>query len=85
MKKLIEQVEGEGLESLLGEKIIVWCLNYIYHGTLEGVNDTDILLTGASVVYETGPLKETIKDKQELPSQLYVRTDKIECYYKHEG
>lgn len=87
MKKLVkcEEVEGEGLLSLLGERVIVWCLNYNYHGTLAGVNESDILLTGASVVYETGDLTGKLKDAQKLPSDLYVRIDKIECYYKHEG
>ena len=85
MKKLVEEVEGEGLESLLGQNVMVWCLNYIYSGKLVGVNTGDILLEDAGVVYETGPLKEEPKDRQELPSALYVRIDKIECYYAHEG
>lgn len=82
MKKLIEEVSGEGLESLLGEYVCIWCLNYIYWGKLIGVNDADILLTEAHVVYETGKLTESLKDAQPLPSDCYVRIDKIEVYYK---
>ena len=85
MKKIVQEVSGEGLESLLGEKIMVWCLNYIYHGTLVGVGDGDIHLEDAGVVYETGGLCGTIKERQPLPADLYVRVDKIECYYRHEG
>ena len=84
MKKVmnVQEVSGEGLESLLGEKVVVWCGVYIYSGTLTGVNQDDILLTNACVVYETGPLKGPLKDAQELPNDLYVRTGAIEAYYK---
>ena len=87
MKKLVkcEEVEGEGLLALLGEKILVWCMNYNYHGTLIGVNDDCILLKGATVVYETGVLTGALKDAQELPYEHYVRIAMIESYGKHEG
>jgi len=80
MKKIV-QVSGEGLESLLGERIAVWCECYIYAGMLAGVNENDILLDDASVVYETGKLDEQgFKDAQPLPGPWYVRTAKIESY-----
>jgi hypothetical protein len=83
MKKLVEQVEGEGLESLLGEKVQLWCMNYIYTGKLIGVNDKDVLLTEAKVVYETGALDaDAWSDAQPLPHDLYVRTAAIESYSK---
>ena len=44
MKKLVEQVDGEGFEALMGEVITVFCLNYFYTGKLVGVNDSCILL-----------------------------------------
>jgi len=86
MKKIVktEEVAG-GLEALMGEKVLVWCMNYHYHGVLTGVNDTEILLTEAKVVYKTGPLCGALKNAQELPSDLYLRISAIECYYKHEG
>lgn len=81
MKKIVEQVSGEGLESLLGQEVQVWCFNYIYSGMLTGVNDTDILLSDAKVVYETGPLKEKgFKDAQSTCVNLYIRTAAIESY-----
>ena len=82
MKKYVE-VEGEGLSSLLGEEITVWCEAYIYAGKLMGVNDTFILLHDAKIVYETGPLNQKgFKDAQPLPSQWYVQTAKIESFGK---
>ena len=54
MKKIVEEVGGEGLDKLLGERVTLFCANYIYTGQLTGVNDTCVLLTDAGVVYETG-------------------------------
>jgi hypothetical protein len=80
MKCLVETKECEGLESLLGKVVQVWCMNYIYSGTLVGVNSSDIKLSRASVVYETGPLNGKHKDSQPLPNDLYIRTSAIESY-----
>lgn len=83
MKKLVEVDEGEGLESLLGENVTLWCECYIYAGKLVGVNEQDVKLEKASIVYETGPLKESgFKDAQELPDIWYVRVARIESYGK---
>lgn len=80
MKWLVE-VNGDGLESLMGENVTVWCECYIYAGKLIGVNDNEILLDDAKVVYETGHLNEPgFKDAQDLGRQWYVRTAKIESY-----
>jgi hypothetical protein len=83
MKRLVEEVDGEGLEGLLGEYVALWCLNYIYAGKLVGVNDTCVKLDGARVVYETGELTaKTWKDAQPLPDSLYVQTRCIESFYR---
>lgn len=81
MKKIVEEVQNEGLDSLLGEYVTLWCECYIYAGKVIGVNETDVLLDDAKVVYDTGELKTSgFSDAQELPSQWYVRTSKIESY-----
>lgn len=81
MRKIIEQVEGEGLEKLLGERVTLLCMNYIYTGKLIGVNSTCVLLTEAAVVYETGELtSKTWKDAQKLPNDWYVATSAIESF-----
>lgn len=50
---------------------------------LAGVNETDVLLHDAAVVYETGELCATAwKDAQNLPGPWYVRTASIESYGK---
>ena len=81
MKKLIEEVTGEGLEALLGERITVFCMNYFYTGKLVGVNETCILLTDAGIVYETGELtSKDWKDMQPLPNDWYVQIAAIESF-----
>lgn len=83
MKKLVAvtEVEGEGLVSLLGKKVMVFCINYIYTGTLSGVNTSCILLEDAAIVYETGAFTtKTFQDAQKLPFPLYVQTASIESF-----
>jgi hypothetical protein len=83
MKKIVNvtEVDGEGLVGLLGERVTLFCLNYIYTGTLSGVNDDCVLLEDAGIVYETGSFQdEAWKDMQKLPSKWYVRLATIESY-----
>ena len=84
MKKIVtvQEVEGQGLEALLGKDITVFCLNYIYAGKLTGVNEKDIILEDAGIVYETGPLcRSGFNDFQKLPAKEWrIRTDVIESY-----
>lgn len=82
MKKIVNvvEVEGEGLVSLLGEKVILFCMNYFYAGTLAGVNTDCVLLEDAGIVYETGSFSDSKwKDFQKIGS-VYVRIQSIEAY-----
>lgn len=77
----VTEVEGEGLVSLLGRRITLFCSAYIYTGTLVGVNDTCVKLDNAAIVYETGELNsKTWKDVQKLPESWYVQLSAIESY-----
>lgn len=83
MKKIMQvaEVTGEGLESLLGETVLIFCMNYIYTGKLTGVNTHDILLESPKIVYATGAFtSKSFEDAQELPTSLYIRTNSIESY-----
>ena len=83
MKKIVNvtEVSGEGLDKLLGEVITVFCMNYIYTGTLVGVNSDCVLLENPSIVYETGAFTDTAwKDAQKLPADLYVMKASIEAF-----
>lgn len=87
MKKLVtvQEVEGEGLLSLLGKKVLILCGSYFYSGVLAGVNSADILLEDAAIVYETGPWSsaKTFKDEQKIGGRdLYVRIAAIESYFE---
>lgn len=83
MKKIVnvQEVEGEGLVGLLGQNIMVFCMNYIYTGVLTGVNNTCILLDKAKVVYETGDFSsKKWTDAQPLPNAAYIQLSSIEMF-----
>lgn len=81
MKKIVTEVQGEGLLKLLGERVTLFCMNYIYTGVLTGVNDSCVLLEDAGIVYETGSLTDkTWKDMQKFPGNWYVQISAIESF-----
>ncbi len=81
MKRIIDTTDAEGLEALLGERVTLFCLNYIYTGKLVGANDSFVKLEEASIVYETGAFTEkNWKDAQQLPGAWYVQTGAIESF-----
>jgi len=81
MRKLVEEVAGEGLENLLGERVTLFCANYIYTGKLVGVNDRFAKLDNAAVVFETGAFSDKQwKDAQPLPGVWYVVMSAVESY-----
>jgi hypothetical protein len=83
MKKIVsvQEVEGEGLIGLMGQRVTLFCLNYIYTGRLSGVNDTCVLLEDAAIVYETGEFSsKDWKDAQPLPKPVYVMLRCIESF-----
>ena len=85
MKKLVsvQEVEGEGFTALLGEQVEIWCVNYIYTGTLVGVNEECVLLDNPYLVYETGAFDDKKwKDAQPLGGSRYIQKSAIESFAK---
>ena len=81
MMRIIDDKEVSGLAALLGQRITIFALNYIYTGTLTGVNETCVLLTDPAIIYETGPFTDPKwKDAQALPHALYVMVSAIESF-----
>lgn len=84
MKKLVSvtEVDGEGLLSLLGEKVLLLCANYFYTGKLIGVNETCVQLESPEIVYQTGDWKAAkYADAQSLNMKtLYVQVGAIEAF-----
>ena len=78
----VTEVDGEGLEALLNENVMLFGLNYIYAGKLVGVNDKFVKLENAKIVYETGSFdSKGYKDAQSLPgASWYVQTSAIESF-----
>lgn len=82
MKRIVEEAALTGLESLMGEQVILLCGNYFYAGKLTGVNKTIVELTDASIVYETGQWSAPKwADAQPMgPGAHYVRIQWIESF-----
>jgi hypothetical protein len=81
MKVLVETKDVLGLEDLMGQRITLFCMNYIYTGKLIGVNTTCVKLSDPAIVYETGAFSDKAwKDAQPLPNDLYVSTAAIESF-----
>jgi len=82
----VVEVEDEGFIALIGKRVTILCLNYIYTGTLTGVNETCVLLEDPAIVYETGEWSsKTYKDVQKLPTHLYVSMNCIESFGELKG
>ena len=81
MMKIVEVADGEGLKGLMGKRVLLMCSNFFYNGMLTGVNDTCVLLTDASIVYDTGPWDQNkYNDAQKLPKPVYVQVSAIEAF-----
>lgn len=83
MKRLVEEISGDGLEKLLGERVILLCAAYFYEGKLVGVNETDVVLSDPHIVFSAGEWDkpgyatvEAIKHAKEW----FVKTQSIESF-----
>lgn len=84
MKKLVEQVENEGLEGLLGERVLLMCAGYFYEGKLIGLSESFAKLDDAAIVYSTGEwTDENYSDIQKFhTNEWYVQRGLIESFGK---
>lgn len=78
----VTEVDGEGLESLMGKRVLLMCAGYFYEGKLIGVNSTFVKLEDPAVVYEIGLWdKKEYADIQKLHTKFwYVQTGLIESF-----
>jgi len=80
LEKIVDKTD-EGVMSLIGQRATFFCMNYIITGKVIGVNEVQVKLEDAAIVYETGPLNtKDWKDAQKLPSDWYVRLSAVESY-----
>lgn len=81
--KVIEEVQGAvGLDSLLGEEVLLICSAYFYTGKLTGVNETFVQLDDPAIVYETGAWNSKgYTDQQKLHvKRFFVQRVAIESF-----
>jgi len=70
-----------GLNSLVGQRITLFCMNYIYTGKLVELDENQVRLDDAGIVYDTGPLLDKKwTDMQDLPHPVYIRMNSVESY-----
>lgn len=86
MKKLsqIHELDGEGLDLLLGERVLILCAGYFYEGLLVGVSETFVKLEDPSIVYSVGAWTDKLySDIQKLnQKEWYVQRGLIESFGK---
>jgi hypothetical protein len=81
MKRIVETDNTSGLENLMGSTITLFCCRYIYTGELVAMDNDDLELKNAKIVYETGALNTTDwKDAQALPNRWFVTRQSVESY-----
>ena len=83
MKKLVkvEEVAGEGLMGLLGERVTLYCPRYFYVGDLIGVNDECVMLENAAIIYDVGDHKsKKYATAEALPGVWYVMKGAVESF-----
>ena len=81
MKLNMGEKNQEGLRSLVGKRVTLFCVNYIYTGKLMEVNDSAVVLNDPAIVYETGPLKtKKWKDAQNFPHDWHIQRSSIESF-----
>jgi hypothetical protein len=84
MKKLITEVENEGLMSLMGKRVFVVASSYFYEGVLTGVNNECVLLEDAYFVFESGDFTGNKIDLAEKiqSGKIYVQKNMIESFFE---
>ena len=82
VKVLVQECNKEGMESLLGQSVLLMCANYFYSGKLVGVNKTCVKLEDPKIVYDTGKWdQKDYSDAQSMNVKYwYVRLSAIESF-----
>jgi len=82
VRRVVEVDEISGYELYLGKIITIFCCRYIYTGLLEAVNDTQVTLRDASIVYQTGAFNDkSWGNAEKLPKELWhIAKSSVESY-----
>lgn len=84
MKQIVQvtEVAGEGLEQLLGQRVLLMCAGYFYEGKLVGVNETFVKIEDPGIVYSVGLWSsKSYEDIQKLHTdKWYVQRGLIESF-----
>lgn len=80
----VTMLDISSLEDLVGESYAFQCARYIYHGKVQNITATHIVLKDAAVVYDTGVLDaKEASDRQVLPFKtVNIMRQAIESFWK---
>ena len=81
-KTKVTKVNVGGLLGLVGQRVMLFCLNYIYEGRLDGQDGGVVELSDAHIVYETGAFgAKGYADSQKLHTdKWYVSLSSVESF-----
>jgi hypothetical protein len=72
---------GEGLESMIGFRVLLCCPSFFYEGVLVGINAEVARLDDPHIVYDTGADPNAYADRSPTFAPFrYVRIDAIEAF-----
>lgn len=75
-------VPDEGLISLLGKRVMLFCMRFHYAGVLEGVNESCVKLSNAQIVLDTGLFSNNRFADAQVPykAEFYVQISSIQMF-----
>ncbi len=68
----VNENKRQDLLNLIGEKVVLLGVNYLYYGVLTEVYEDNVSLQGARIVFETGNITDAkFKDESEMYSSKW--------------
>ena len=72
MSRKVNENKRQDLLNLIGEKVVLLGVNYLYYGVLTEVYEDNVSLQGARIVFETGNITDAkFKDESEMYSSKW--------------
>lgn len=71
-ERKVNENKRQDLLNLIGEKVVLLGVNYLYYGVLTEVYEDNVSLQGAKIVFETGNITDAkFKDESEMYSSKW--------------
>lgn len=71
-ERKVNENKRQDLLNLIGQRVALLCVNYLYYGVLTEVYEDNVSLQGAKIVFETGNISDPkFKDESEMYSSKW--------------